>query len=149
MNKKQIGAVLMSLSLSALGVSSAANANEASEQAQFEQAMSEMVVAETSMLLLEEGDAYHTEFTSIVATQFSEIFITKEQAKQLSLQKTKHFYLSAEHDIETLAQVVSNVIDTDEPTYFSVSLFREYNRNNGGYQFGAKITEYEDTINRD
>ncbi|MCL1068628.1 hypothetical protein L2735_17800 [Shewanella olleyana] len=148
MNKKQIGAVLVSLSLSTLAFATTANATEVSDQVQLEQSMDELVVAETSRLMIEEGDAYHTEFISIVATQFSEIYITEAQAEELSLQKSKHFYLSAEHDLETLTQVISNKIEADEPTYFSVSLFREYNRNNGGYQFGAKITEYEDSVNR-
>ncbi|WP_285163982.1 hypothetical protein [Shewanella goraebulensis] len=143
MNKIVIGAVVIFVSLSAM-----AQENEAVEQAQVAEAMSELVVVETSMLMLEEGDQYHTEFMTLMTTQFSEILITNEQAKDLSLVQTKHFYLSAEPNITTLNQVVSDIIDADSPTYFSVSLFREYNRNNGGYQFGAKVTEYQDLVNK-
>ncbi|QIA65695.1 hypothetical protein GT360_19420 [Vibrio astriarenae] len=73
-----------------------------------------------------------------------EVFITKKEAKENGLGKVKHHYITTTpgEDLGDLEVKLMTYIETDQPNYFSVDIFRNYHGDSGNFNYIAKVVEY-------
>ncbi|MDN2482850.1 hypothetical protein [Vibrio agarivorans] len=73
-----------------------------------------------------------------------EIFITKKEAKEAGLGKVKKHFITTTpgEDLADLEVKLIDYIDADEPTYFTVNIFRNYHGDSGNFNYIAQVVEY-------
>ena len=91
----------------------------------------------------EEASFESIEYTGFIIDMFSEIYITKHQAEERNLEQAQQFHIYGETDLEVVSQRIAAQIDQDNPTFFSIDLYRDYHGTSGQFTYVAKVVEYK------
>ncbi|MGZ9897056.1 hypothetical protein [Shewanella gaetbuli] len=123
--------------------STVANATPSEYQQEIDLDMAQLTQVDTEVFVVEEVDQDHVQLSAHVETEFSEVYISKQQAHELGLEKSMHFHVGGKANIVSLAEAIALKIRQDDPTFFSVEMYRQYNRVNDTHIFAAKVIEYK------
>ncbi|MCL1143720.1 hypothetical protein [Shewanella gaetbuli] len=123
--------------------STVANANPSEYQQEIDLDMAQLTQVDAQVFVVEEVDQDHVQLSAHVETEFSEVYISKQQAHELGLEKSAHFHVGGKANIVSLAEAIALKIRQDDPTFFSVEMYRQYNRVNDTHIFAAKVIEYK------
>lgn len=144
MNMKK---ALLSLALAAISTSAMAQNVDRLETKQLAHEMEQLVSvteeAEFSITIDEDASFELIEYKGFIKEMFSEIYVTKEQAKAHQLEKTRKFYVYGEKDIDKLGHKIAERIEQDKPLFFSVDLYRDYHGDSGEFNYVASVTEFK------
>ncbi|QIR15699.1 hypothetical protein [Shewanella aestuarii] len=142
MKKSLLAAALL---FTAFNVS--ANVTPAKDIQEIDQVMSQLVTVHDDVEVIitssETENFEYIEIDTFVHESLSEIYVSHDQAKELQLEKNRHFYLYSADSLEKMAEKLVERIQKDDPKYFSVHLFRKpvgYGRN---FEYVAKVVEYK------
>ena len=138
---------LITLCLLALSANVSANETHNQDMQQVESKMEQLVtVTEASDFFItidEEASFESIEYTGFIIVMFSEIYITKHQAEERNLEQAQQFHIYGETDLEVVSQRIAAQIDQDNPTFFSIDLYRDYHGTSGQFTYVAKVVEYK------
>ncbi|MFV7770068.1 hypothetical protein [Shewanella marisflavi] len=143
---------LLSLTLVALSTSVFAQDVDRLETKQLAHDMEQLVTvteeAELFVTIDEEASFESVKYQGFITEKFSEIYVTREQAKAHKLEKTRKFYVYGkyaygEKDIANLEHKIVQRIEQDKPLFFSVDLYRDYHGDSGEFNYVARVIEYK------
>ena len=138
---------LLSLTLVALSCSAFAQDIDSLEAKQMAHDMEQLVTvteeAEFSIMIDEEARLESVKYQGVIIDKFSEIYVTREQAKAHQLEKTLKFYVQGSKDIPSLENKIAQRIEQDKPLFFSVDLYRNYHGDSGDFNYVAHVIEYK------
>ncbi|MBY5992577.1 hypothetical protein [Ferrimonas balearica] len=124
----------------------AAQSRLAVEEQKVDEAMSQLVSVavddELFAVIEQEGKYERVEYLELVNASLKEIYVSRHQAKEMKLAKVDKYYVYGRKDLDTLIQEIGERVDANQPTYFSVDLYRDYHRDIGLFHYVARITEY-------
>ncbi|GEA51614.1 hypothetical protein VIN01S_24180 [Vibrio inusitatus NBRC 102082] len=78
-----------------------------------------------------------------VEKEMGDIYVTKEQVKELGLTETKSFHVYCVIDQSEISKRIAKLIRQDSPKYFSVALYENQMGNSDMVEYVAKVTEYK------
>ncbi|NGZ14663.1 hypothetical protein HGG78_13060 [Vibrio aestuarianus] len=137
---------LISLFLMSLAANVSAQTPEVLDVQNVDQTMSQLMVVEQEgeffVTIDEEASFEEITFSGFVVERYSEIYISRHDANALQLEQKKKFYVYGEKDLEALNQKIALRIDQDNPTFFSVDLYRDYHGDSGDFSYVARVMEY-------
>ncbi|QLE84601.1 hypothetical protein FLM48_05540 [Shewanella sp. Scap07] len=124
----------------------AASPEQAQEQAQLNQQMSQLqTIAEEDVLIEVDFDASfeRVSYSGMIVDKFAEIYISREHAVEMQLQQKSKFHVYEQADLTQLESKIAERIIQDKPRYFSVDLYRDYHGYAGEFTYVAKVIEYQ------
>ncbi|MBD1567006.1 hypothetical protein [Vibrio sp. S12_S33] len=137
---------LISLFLMSLAANVSAQTPEVLDVQNVDQTMSQLMMVEQEgeffVTIDEETGFEEITFSGFVAERYSEIYISRHDAKALQLEQKKKFYVYGEKDLEALNKKIALRIDQDNPKFFSVDLYRDYHGDSGDFSYVARVMEY-------
>ncbi|MDE1317551.1 hypothetical protein L9X50_05930 [Vibrio aestuarianus] len=137
---------LISLFLMSLAATVSAQTPEVLDVQNVDQTMSQLMMVEQEgeffVTIDEETSFEEITFSGFVVERYSEIYISRHDAKALQLEQKKKFYVYGEKDLEALNKKIALRIDQDNPKFFSVDLYRDYHGDSGDFSYVARVMEY-------
>ncbi|GIU52791.1 hypothetical protein [Shewanella sp. KT0246] len=141
MKKSIIAVMMMSVSIGAFAES------EVESKQQLDSAMEQLVSVESQTDIFitvdEEASFESITYQGFITEKYSEIYVSSHDAKENGLEKVKKFYIYNEKDIDELSHKIAARVDQDNPTAFSVDLYRDYQNDSGKFTYIARVTEYK------
>lgn len=136
---------IISLCLLAVAANVSAQNVQVEDIQQLDQAMSNLVVVDGQVDMFADihQDENYANIEYVVHEDYSEMYITHEQAKKSNLEKLKKFYVYGHEDLDVVMNKIAKHLDEDKPTYFTVDLYRNYLGDSGDFKFVAKVIEYK------
>ncbi|MEZ9198754.1 hypothetical protein [Shewanella sp. 10N.286.54.B9] len=142
MNKTLINICVLTLAGYVSGVSA-----QDLDTTQLEQNMEQLITVkqegELFVTIDEEASYESIEYKGFLLERFSEIYVSRQQAKEFKLEQASKFYIYGEKDIDTVSRKIEKRINLDTPRFFSVDLYRDYHGQSGEFNFVAKVIEYK------
>lgn len=137
---------LISLFLMSVAANVSAQTPEVLDVKNVDQTMSQLMMVEQEgeffVTIDEETSFEEITFSGFVVERYSEIYISRHDAKALQLGQKKKFYVYGEKNLEVLNKKIALRIEQDNPTFFSVDLYRDYHGDSGDFSYVARVMEY-------
>lgn len=138
---------LLSLTMIALSTGALAQDVDRLSNAQLAEEMKQLVTvteeAELFITIDEEASFEMVEYRGFITETYSDIYVTRQQAKADGLEKTAKFYVYGEKDIDELGHKIAERVERERPRFFSVDLFRDYHGDSGEFNYVARVIEYK------
>ncbi|GEA52267.1 hypothetical protein VIN01S_30710 [Vibrio inusitatus NBRC 102082] len=85
---------------------------------------------------------FTNKMTNLEEVFSQDIYVTKQQAKEMQLNKVRTFNVYSSINTEQVSNTIAKMIDRDQPTYFSVDLYSSNIGKSDTIEYVAKVTEY-------
>jgi uncharacterized protein YdeI (BOF family) len=82
-------------------------------------------------------------YTGTLLEDFKEVYITREEAKEMGLEQTKKFHVYSAMNPNQLSKNIAKHIERDAPKYFSVDFYQNMVGNSDMVEYVAKVIEYK------
>ncbi len=119
-------------------------AKNITHETNFENQMSQIEeISDAEFYIASDSEFTHSSVVLDIEKDMRDIYITKEEAKNLGLTKTLSFNVYSIINQQKVSDTIAKMIHRDNPTYFSVELFANQMGNSDMVEYVAKVTEYE------
>lgn len=99
-------------------------------------------VADSQVYFASEATFTSSDTVLEVQKEMRDIYISKEEAKDLGLKKLRSFRVYSNIDVQQISDTIAKMVHRDDPTFFSVELFENEMGRSDMYEYVAKVTEY-------